>query len=138
MGSDPVWSYHHFKVIAERAAKRRLFRVKNYVELPKKVKVAAFDVAIIPYEEQRARVGEVFGEFSCVENVIRIDMSISPMQICETLVHEIAHSIYWIYSVDDSDEEERVVSVMSTGWMQVYRDNPKILEFISSTIKENT
>jgi hypothetical protein len=108
------------------------------VELPKKVKVAAFDIEIIPYRGHSARVGEVFGEFSCVEQSISIDTSVSEMQILDTLIHEVMHAIYWIYSLDDSDEEERIVSVMATAWTQIYRDNPEILNFISKTIEKNT
>ena len=123
------------KLSHTRPAKRRVFCVNYHVDLPSKIKIAAYDVKIIPYVGQSARVNEVFGEFSSVENTIHIDTSISTMQIAETLIHEINHAIYYIYSLDDSDQEERVVSMFATAWMQIYRDNPHFLVFICDILK---
>lgn len=106
------------------------------MELPKKIKIAGYDIDVVRYEGSAARASEVFGEFSCIENVIYIDTTIKDIQILDTLIHEINHAIYWIYSLEDEDEEERTVSVLSTAWVQVYRDNPELLELINEVIGE--
>lgn len=100
---------------------------------PKKVKVAGFDIDLV---DLKPHVGRgTFGEFSSLENVIRVDFSVNRIHMIDTLLHEIGHAIYWTYGIHDTDEEERVVGVFATGWTQVYRDNPDLLEFIKDNLK---
>src|SRR5690606_40211864 len=71
-----------------------------------------------------------FGEFSNLEMLVRVDSSVNPMKVLDTLIHEINHAIYWAYGIEDEDKEERIVGTMATAWAQIYRDNPDLLRFI--------
>lgn len=100
------------------------------MKLPNKVKVACFDIDIEDWHHRTATADGNFGTFSPIELKIRIDTSCNPIMICEVLQHEILHAIYWAYVIDDKDNEERIVSVMATALIQVYRDNPDIMDYI--------
>jgi hypothetical protein len=52
----------------------------------------------------------------------------------ETLLHEISHVVWWVYNLKDEDDEERTVHTMATGLTQVFRDNPKVLEYIKESL----
>lgn len=107
-------------------------------ELPKKVRVACFDIDIENWHPHNANVRGAFGEFSALENRIRIDCSINDVKIIDTLVHEINHAIYWAYNIEDSDKEERIVATFATAWTQVYRSNPALLTFIAEMLGEKS
>ena len=57
---------------------------------------------------------------------IKLDKNMPKSRKGETLVHEIIHAIYHEYGLEDTDKEERIVSVLSTGLYQVLVDNPKL------------
>ena len=101
------------------------------MKLPNKVRVACFDIEIEEWDHRNATADGNFGTFSCIELKIRIDTTCHPIMIAEVLQHEILHAIYWAYVIKDKDEEERIVSVMATALVQVYRDNPEIMKYIS-------
>ena len=98
--------------------------------LPQSVRVAAFDIAIIAWPHTAAAAAAKFGEFSSLELCIRVDASVAPIKLIDTLIHEINHAIYWAYGIDDADKEERLVATMATAWTQIYRDNPALLTMI--------
>ena len=110
----------------------------NNPELPKKVKVAAFDIKVRTWGHREADALERFGQFSAVEGAIRINGELSPIKLIDTLLHEIGHAIYWAYGIEDEDKEERVVGTFATAWTQVYRDNPELLEFIKFKLGEKS
>ena len=103
--------------------------------LPKLVKVACFDIKVVEWEQHRANAARRWGEFSAGEMEIRIDTSTDKYQLLNTFLHEVNHAIYWAYGIHDKDEEERIVEIMSTGIMQVYRDNPEVLSFICGIVQ---
>jgi len=104
------------------------------INLPDKVKVACFDIKVEEWHPNSANSRRCYGEFSALELLIRIDVSSAPTKIVDTLIHELNHAIYWVYGMEDGDEEERIVGTMATAWTQVYRDNPDILDFIKTAL----
>lgn len=107
------------------------------MKLPEVIKVACFDVKIEDWKPISAAASSRFGEFSCLESLIRIDTSIDRIKVIDTLLHEICHAIYWAYGIEDGDKEERVVGFFATAWTQIYRDNPHLLEYIKHTLHKD-
>lgn len=100
---------------------------------PGSIKVAGLDVEVELMSPREAHSVELFGSFSSVEMIIRIDDTLPLWKMLDTLLHEIFHAIFFIYHLEDDDKEERTVGVMGTAWTQVLRDNPDLLKFISRT-----
>lgn len=82
-------------------------------------------------------VDDGHGDFDCKKLEIRISDLLSGTALLEVLMHEIIHAIYWAYSIDDKDKEERVVSLIGTGVAQVLRDNPNLVDLIDSLTQEH-
>ena len=63
------------------------------------------------------------------------------VEAMDTILHEILHVVYkngHLGKPDDDDEvEERVVSIMSNGVIELFRRNPKFLEWFYRHMKEN-
>lgn len=104
------------------------------ITLPSSIRIAAFDVSIHAWNHLTATAVERFGEWSSIECCIRVDTAVNPLKVVDTLLHEINHGIYWAYGIEDGDKEERVVATMATAWLQIYRDNPKLLSWISDIV----
>ena len=104
------------------------------IKRPTKIKVACYDIDIIDFTPHESAIKARFGEFSCLENCIRLDPSITRINQIDTLLHEINHAIYWAYGIDDADKEERIVAAFATAWTQVFRDNPALLDFITASL----
>ena len=52
-----------------------------------------------------------------------------------TLIHELFHAIFYVYNIEEKDEEERVVNTFANGWHQVLSDNPAMLNYLKRTLK---
>lgn len=80
------------------------------------------------------------GDFSTHYWRIRLDADLlnHPTHLLEVLNHEITHAIYYVYSLGlmlgEGDAEEKIVSLMSVGYMKMLQDNPKILELYSNLL----
>ena len=58
----------------------------------------------------------------------------NPAKFIDSLLHEIGHTIFWTYGLEDEDKEERIVSIQATAWTQIYRDNPWLLKLIQNVL----
>jgi hypothetical protein len=104
--------------------------------LPDTIRVGPYDMRLLPMDGSHADAAGVFGYFKRRDQVIAIDVShVSSAALADTLLHEITHAIWWVYGLEDKDEEERTVATLSTGWTQVYRDNPALLDWIRKALK---
>lgn len=109
--------------------------MKNY-KLPKIIIIAGRKVAVKPFLEGVAKVKNLYGEFDFNIPAIFIDFDYpDPQHILTTLIHEINHAIYDFYNIYDDSKEEETVTAMAYGWTQVYKDNPKLIEFIREVSK---
>jgi hypothetical protein len=104
--------------------------------LPASIRVGPFDFAIDPMSAERAMGQSRFGEFSACEGHIAIQLDMPcPIKAADTFLHEVGHAIFWTYGIEDDDKEERTVSLFGTGWTQVFRDNPWIMDWIKKALR---
>lgn len=106
-------------------------------KLPKKLKVAAFDIVVEPLTPVTSLAKNQQGLFNALLQRIEImTPSIDGLNQLDTVLHEVFHAIYWAYNIEDRDDEERTVATLATGLTQVLRDNPQVLKYINETLKE--
>lgn len=102
------------------------------VALPESLRIGAFDVKVERWHPHAAGAQSRYGEWSSLELTVRLDVSVHPLKVLDTLLHEINHAVYWAYGLVDEDNEERTVFTLSKAWTQIYRDNPDLLPWISA------
>lgn len=91
----------------------------------------------IEHWSAREAIGERrWGECSCSAQKINlcIDMP-SSLKAADTLLHEVGHALYYAYGISDDDAEERVVNIMATGWVLIFKDNPWLLEWLKNACR---
>ena len=103
--------------------------------LPGSLRVGPFDFRIDKLSAQRAMGKDCFGEFSSCEGhlALQLDMP-SAVKAADTMLHEAGHAIYATYALTEDDKEERIVAAFATGWAQVFRDNPWLLEWLRRSL----
>lgn len=100
---------------------------------PKRIRVAAFDIRVVSLDPQNRHDHGTF-DAARQEMALCGDFPTTVME-CETLLHEVMHAIYWAYGIKQGDDEERTVTAMTVGLMQVWRDNPKLIDWINSVTR---
>ncbi len=100
-----------------------------FAGLGKHVRVGPYDLEIAI-----TKLGDnIWGSFTFAKQVIELaPEQPSGIFALDTFLHELNHAIFVVYDLKDSDNEERIASVLATGWTQVYRDNPRVLDWIRS------
>jgi hypothetical protein len=104
--------------------------------LPKSVRVGPYDIALEPMTPARQHTEDATGYFAYAETKIAFEAHpVSGPYAADTLIHEISHAIYYVYGIKSEDDEERTVSTLSTGLVQVFRDNPWLLGWLKKALK---
>jgi hypothetical protein len=106
-------------------------------KLPKSIRVGPYDYRIELWDNAAARASHRFGEFSSIEGCIRIQHDLANIpQLVDVVIHEACHALYSAYQIMDDDKEERIVSSLGTGWTQIFRDNPALVQWFSDASAE--
>jgi hypothetical protein len=100
------------------------------MRLPKSVKIAHIEHTIQPWKPLEHEGDDAYGMYLCSSARILIQTDLSLPVLQDTLLHEIMHGIVYWYNILDTDREEEVVCKMSTGLLQVLKDNPRVRNFI--------
>jgi hypothetical protein len=103
--------------------------------LPRRIKVGAYDWRI----KVDPGPSEDFGEtnYDKAEITIWPANHQSPERLVGTVIHEALHVIYDDKELATSNEEEAVVVAFETGLVSLFRDNPKLLNWIKRGLKKS-
>jgi hypothetical protein len=103
--------------------------------LPASIRIGPYDMALVPMTGVHTYAQRAVGQFSARE--LRISYAAeapSKVDALDTLLHEINHAIFFACHIREEDKEERTVGMFSTGWTQVYRDNPWLIDWIRDAV----
>jgi hypothetical protein len=107
------------------------------MKLPSKVKVGWCDYEIVDWNHHDAIGARRRGEQCDVSKQIRVDTHLgNQAAIAETLLHEILHAIYCIFTIGQQDDDERITQITSHGLATVIRDNPDVFAWIAENIQK--
>jgi len=98
---------------------------------PETIRVGPYDIQVDVWTQQQASAAAKFGEFSALELTMRVDGSMPHWKIVDSLLHELGHAIWWAYSLQQDDDEERIVATMALAWTQMYRDTPALVAWLA-------
>ena len=93
--------------------------------LPDIITVGAYDFEIVKMDALRAASEHAYGQFRAEEMLILIQQDMpTSINAADTFIHEVNHAVWWVYSLEEDDKEERIVTIMATAWTQIFRSNP--------------
>jgi hypothetical protein len=125
-------------ILKETALKREKLSMSNDPIncLPDSLRIGPFDVRIEKHEKLCDE--DTWGTYNGASLLMQFQSG-QPSNpfAADTVLHEINHAIYRIFALRDSDDEERIVTVMATGMIQVLRDNPALLIWLKDTLEQS-
>ena len=114
-------------MVMEKSKQQR----KPTVSYPTKIRIGPNDVEV----EYVSLNGELFGDYSFINNLIRVDKTLRGGPLVDTVLHEILHAIWRLGQLKDVKEtEERTVSVTASYFAQIIRDNPELIAWLQKEI----
>lgn len=105
--------------------------------LPRRIKVGAYDWRIKVDPGPSEDYGET--DYDKAEITIWPANHQSPERLVGTVIHELLHVIYADKELDGAvgDREETVVVGFEIGLVSLFRDNPKLLNWIKRGLKKS-
>lgn len=108
---------------------------------PIKVRIGSIDYTVESIGRQDFESEYVYGQVYFRDAVISIADDLSPPIWASTLLHEIFHCLFrewvgnsvWLIE-DNKDTEEELVDRLSLGLCQVIRDNPALMDTITTML----
>jgi hypothetical protein len=103
------------------------------IELPKSIRILHRDYSVRYFPDDVDPECDGLCEF----RIGRISSvtTLSNDLILETLLHEVNHAVNFAANVDDETTEEDQVHRTTPIWMQVWRDNPELLNLLTRYCK---
>ncbi len=99
--------------------------------LPTSLKIGYKTFSVSSWKTQDARAANSVGICDTLNNVILLDVERVATDVVQTLIHEILHAVWFVGDVQDSDQEERVVSILSAQLAQVLADNAGLRDYLT-------
>jgi hypothetical protein len=115
--------------------------VNPFDGLPETLRIGAYDWRIYLKPEIKDETGDDIAGH-CVERGFTFefntdpDIHSNPLIAMETVLHEITHAIFSTGHITKGDTEERVCLILGSLWTQIYRDNPKLMQWIVDVLAE--
>ena len=107
------------------------------IELPSQLKIGPYDYEVMQMDEEHRKVminEDLFGSHHTENSKIVVYLTGNSSIDVNTLWHEIKHALWFLFGLQDSDDEERIVNALSNGELMVLKDNPELLELITSVV----
>jgi hypothetical protein len=104
--------------------------------LPTSIRIGPFDYKVDRLTDLEVSRLDRWGDCWPGQFVIRIAPSIpSAVKVADAMLHEIMHAMFNAFHVENGDSQERIVTALGTGWTQVYRDNPWLLDWLKECLR---
>lgn len=103
---------------------------------PTQVKVGWRTYKILAWAHDEAHSAGYVGQTRHTIGDIRVDFTMAAQTLGATLLHEILHAISCVWTIEDSDKEERRIQLLENGLATVWRDNPEVMAWIGQQLSE--
>jgi hypothetical protein len=102
--------------------------------LPKSLRIGGCDWQIVEMVVQDSLGRNRWAECRPAALEIAISRNLPSVQkLIDTFWHEVLHAFWATYHIQDDDKEERVVLILGTAILSVFRDNPELLLWLDET-----
>lgn len=92
------------------------------MKLPEKVYILGHEYSIKEMDDSLFREREAYGDCCNEKRLIRVYCGVAPALIRDTLLHEILHAFWFLLNISQDEEEEKIVSKLSTVLIGFFDD----------------
>lgn len=102
--------------------------------MPRSVRVGHRLFEIVSWDASAAEAEGARGDCRDDPPVIRISNGLKPFDKAEVMLHEVFHAC-WRHLPSERVSEEAAVTVLAENFAQVWRENPKLVAWITDNLK---
>jgi len=106
------------------------------MELPKTLKIGYRVYDIVPLSSPDFEMTDKYGWCDKVNSRIYLYVSDQPMVTADTLLHEVIHAVWSWMGLEERHDEEAAATRLGTGLINVFYDNPDLLEFFFDCVND--
>ena len=107
------------------------------ITIPESIKIGYRDYKLEEWKQTVATANEAQGQFFQKEGIIGYVTTEEGVSHANTIIHEILHAIIYQWNIELGEkEEEHLVSALSNGLTTVLVDNPELINYLKTKIKE--
>lgn len=104
------------------------------MKIPKSLKIGYHDYQIVEWGAAEVDLSGSWGQCDKHEKTIYICTDTKPAIVADIFIHECMHAIWDYFNLEDSEDEEKAVSVLSSGLVDLFVSNPKALQWVTEQI----
>jgi hypothetical protein len=106
-------------------------------KIPTSIKIGYRDYKLEEWKQTVATANEAHGQFFAKEGIIGYATDEQGVSHANTLLHEILHAIIYQWNIDLGEKtEEHLVNGLTNGLTTIFVDNPQLLDYLKTKIKE--
>ena len=107
------------------------------ITIPESIKIGYRDYKLEEWKQTVATANEAQGQFFQKEGIIGYVTTEEGVSHANTIIHEILHAIIYQWNIELGEkEEEHLVSALSNGLTTDLVDNPELINYLKTKIKE--
>ena len=107
------------------------------MSLPDKIVFGSRLIKLDYIDHEVASKKNIFGEFETSKNLMTIDKSLEPIEMSNTLLHEIFHLLHDEYKIElPAKAEEITCNSLANGICHTLYQNQDLLDFLYKSLKK--
>lgn len=113
--------------------------LRTELELPSEVRVGFRTYRVIEHKHDIAGPnGAAVGLHRGTSNEMHVSSAQPAREIANTLLHEILHAVWDVYSLGDTEhnDEESIVNALANGLCGVIRENPGLADWFADVLED--
>ncbi len=105
------------------------------IAMPESLRIGPFDYTVVEKPELECEKSGNIGHLDSGAFEIGVALHVPPQRQAEVMLHEVFHGVFRGFGFDlDHDLEEKLVTLLAQGMLQVMRDNPEMIAWIYDRI----
>jgi len=107
------------------------------IQVPTSIKIGYRNYKLEEWKQTVATANEAQGQFFQKEGIIGYVTTEEGVSHANTVLHEVLHAIIYQWNMDLEEKvEEQVVNGLANGLTTVFVDNPELMDYLKTKIKE--
>ena len=107
------------------------------MSLPNEIVFGSRLVKLNFIDHETASKKNIFGQFEYSKNLMTLDKSLDPIEMSNTLLHELFHLLHDEYKIDLSAKAEEVTcNSLANGMCHILYQNQDLLDFLYKSLKK--
>jgi len=107
------------------------------MEIPSLLRIGYRTFEVIPLSPPDLEMTDKYGWCDKLNAKIYVYMGDEPMMNADTLLHEVIHATWAWMGLEERHDEEAAATRLATGLINVFYDNPELLEYFLSCVADS-